>query len=94
MTMHVTPPPAIDLVADAVERVRPDLDRSKPVTERIHNFWAGVRAARHRGASDVVADEFRALAEASGLIAALGKHGKADVDHVIAWALRNRNPFH
>jgi hypothetical protein len=94
MTTRVTPPPAIDLLADAIERVRPGLDRSHSVTERIHNLWAGVRAARHRGASGVVANEFRALAEASGLIADLGKHGNADVDHVILWALRNRNPFH
>jgi hypothetical protein len=93
MTFHVAPPAAIDLVTDAIERVRPGLAGSIPVALRIQNLWAGVRAARHRGAWDVVADEFRALAQLSGLIADLGRHGAADVDHVVSWALRNRNPF-
>ena len=31
--------------------------------------------------------------EVAGLLAALGKHGRSDIEHVIAWALRGHDPF-
>jgi hypothetical protein len=93
MSAHVSPPPAVDLLAQAVEHVRKRLDRSVPTAPRVCLFWAAVVAARELGASDVVIEEFTQLARDTGLTADLGRHGDEDVEHVIRWGLLNRDPF-
>ncbi len=85
--------PAVDLLAQAIARVRPHLDRSTPIGERARIFWAGVVAARDLAAVDVIEEEFTDLAQATGLIADLGPHGKVDAAHLIRWALIDQNPF-
>ena len=87
----MTAPP--DLLSQAIMRVRPHLDRSTSAAHRLGVLWAGVIAARKPGAADVAAEEFMALAAISGLVADLGRHARADVAHVIAWGLLNRDPF-
>ena len=86
-------PSAIDLISHAIWYVRPHLDRSIPVTDRVRNLWAAVVAARDLGTSDVIEDEFLRLASDSGLAHDLGRHADNDLRHVIRWAMRNRNPF-
>jgi hypothetical protein len=86
-------PAAVDLLSRATDHVRPHLDRSNPLGERLRAFWAGVVAARDLGASDAVEEEFLNLAQEAGLLADLGYH-VADLRHVIRWAMWNQNPFH
>jgi hypothetical protein len=93
MTLHVPPPPAVDLLAEAIEYVRPYLDRTRLVHHRVRAFWAGVVVARDLGALDVVEQEFTRLARDSGLTDDLGAAGSADVAHLIRWGLIDRNPF-
>jgi hypothetical protein len=93
MSIRFPPPPAIDLLAQAVDQVRQRLDRSQAIGKRIRVFWAGVVAARDFGAADVVADEFEQLARDTGLTASLGYHGEEDIKHLIRWALVDQNPF-
>jgi hypothetical protein len=88
-----SPSPSSDLLSQMIERLRPLLHRGAPVKQRITIFWSFVIESRHLGASDVVAEEFRALACDTGLISDLGRHGAEDVEHVISWGLRNFNPF-
>jgi hypothetical protein len=61
-------PAAVDLLSRATDHVRPHLDRSNPLGERLRAFWAGVVAARDLGASDVAEEEFFQLAEETGLV--------------------------
>ena len=94
MSALPTPSPAIDLLAQFVARIRPTLtDRSVPIKARIRLFWSAAKAASSCGASDVVTEEFAALADITGLTADLGRHGSEDVEHVLRWAWRGRNPF-
>jgi hypothetical protein len=86
-------PKANDLVTRAAEYVRPHLDRSNPLGERLRALWAAVVAARDLGASDVVEEHFLRLAHDSGLFADLGRNADADLRHVIRWAMLNQNPF-
>jgi hypothetical protein len=83
----------LDLVAQAADYVRPHLDRSKPIGERLRALWAAVVAARDFGASDVIEEEFLRLARDTGLSAELGHSADADLRHVIRWAIRDLNPF-
>jgi hypothetical protein len=82
-----------DLLAQAADHIRPYLDRSKPVGERLRAVWAAVVAARDLGASDVVEEEFIQLARSTGLIVDLGGHAEADLRHVIRWAILDQSPF-
>jgi hypothetical protein len=93
MTTGLTPPTAVDLLTLATDYVRPLLDRSSPIAERLHALWAGVVAARDVGANDVVEAEFLELARDVGLFTDLGSHADADLQHVIRWAIRDQNPF-
>jgi hypothetical protein len=86
-------PKSADLLAQAADHIRPYLDRTKPVGERLRTLWAGVVAARDLGASDAVEEEFFQLAQEAGLVADLGYHALADLRHVIRWALLDQNPF-
>jgi hypothetical protein len=109
MTAHVFPPPpafdeaeysrllehrpALDLLAQAIEHVRPHLDRQHSIHDRARAFWAGLLAARRMNvaASDVIEQEFNELAHVTGLTADIGRQcryphdGQEDVDHVIRW---------
>jgi hypothetical protein len=85
--------PAIDLIDRAAEYVKPYLDCSIPVSNRVRNLWAAVFAARDLGASDVIEDEFMRLARDTGLARDLGSHADEDLRHVIRLAMVGRNPF-
>ena len=93
MTAPLPQPTPIDLVRQAAGYVRPYLDRSNPIGERLRTFWAAVVAARECGASDVVEEEFLQLARDTGLAVDLGRHADADLRHVIRWAMLEQNPF-
>jgi hypothetical protein len=93
MTASIFAPKAANLLAEAITCVRPMLDRSKTVVDRIRIFWAGVVAAHDLGATDVVEEEFLRLAHESGLYADLGANADADLRHVIRWAMFDQNPF-
>jgi hypothetical protein len=86
-------PPPVDLLEQATAYMRPRLDRSIPVGERLMNLWAAVVAACDLGASDVVEEEFTRLAYDTGLARDLGRHADENLKHVIRWAMRNQNPF-
>ncbi len=93
MTLSYPPPIPIDLLAQAANYVRPRLDRSKPISERLKTLWAAAVAARDLGASDAVEDQFLQLARDAGLSSDLGRHADAELRHVIRWAIRDQNPF-
>jgi hypothetical protein len=84
---------SVEFLMQAADYVRPHLDRSKPISERIQALWAAVVAARDFGASDVVEKEFLQLARETGLFADLGRSADTDLRHVIRWAIRDQNPF-
>lgn len=86
-------PSTFDLLTQAADYVRPFLDRSNPISERLHALWAAAVAARNLGASDVIEDEFLQLARDTGLVADLGRRGDADLRHIIRWAMLDQNPF-
>lgn len=81
------------LLTEAITYVRPLLDRTYPIGERLQSLWAAVVAARDVGASDVVEAEFLQLAQDVGLFADLGRHAAVDLRHIIRWALLDQNPF-
>jgi len=93
MTASLLMPPTVSLLAQATAYVRPHLDRSLPIGDRLRSFWAAVVAARDLGASDVVESEFLRLALDAGLAADLGHNAHEDLRHVIRWAMLDRNPF-
>jgi hypothetical protein len=99
-------PAPVDLLAAAMERVRPAVsDRRKSTKQRMRTLWAAAKAARDLGTWDVVHGVFGALAVQAGLINSRGwwtgadvrpsarSYGLEDIDHVITWALRGWNPF-
>jgi hypothetical protein len=86
-------PVSVDLLARAIEHVRPHLNPSLPIGERVRNFWAGVVASRDLAAADVIEAEFLPLARETGLYRDLGWHAEQDLRHVIHWAMINQNPF-
>jgi hypothetical protein len=90
-------PPA-DLLTQAIELVRPQLEQSKPLKERVEIYWSAVAAAVELAAVDVLREEFLRLAEQTGLAADLKQHADLynsdeTLAHVIRWALLRRNPF-
>jgi hypothetical protein len=94
MSTSFTSPCATDLLTEAVAYVRPRLEGTIPIGDRLRTLWAGVAASRHLGSSDVVEAEFLKLARQTGLTAELGHHADTDLLHVIHWAMRDMNPFH
>jgi hypothetical protein len=91
----LTPSPAVgaDLLSHAIRYVKPHLDRSLSVGERLRALWAAVVAARNLAASDVVEQEFLELAQQTGLATDLGRHADDDLRHVVRWAMLNLKPF-
>jgi hypothetical protein len=102
--MNAHAPVVIDLLEDAIARVRPSLLEGS-TKQRIRLLWGAAKMARNLGASDVVRDRFVELAVEVGLIDRSGywtgkgvhadfrRHGREDVEHVIRWAQRRMNPF-
>jgi hypothetical protein len=95
MTAPAAQPVAVQLLAQAIERIRSELDRAKPINERVRVFWANV-AARDLGTAEV-RERFWQLAIDVGLYADLGRHpphaAKETIEHLIRWGLLERNPF-
>jgi hypothetical protein len=54
-------PPA-DYLTQAIELVRPQLERSKALKERVEIYWSAVTAAVELGVVDVVCETFWGLA--------------------------------
>jgi hypothetical protein len=88
-----TPPSAIDLLIHATVYLRPYLDRSVPVGDRLRNFWAAAVAARDLADCELVESEFLQVAREAGLAVDLGRHADDDLRHVIRWAMLRQNPF-
>ena len=84
---------AIDFLTLTSDYVRPQLDRSRPIGDRLKALWAAVVTARDYGASDVVQEEFLLLARHTGLFADLGRRADVDLRHIVRWGLLNQNPF-
>jgi hypothetical protein len=89
----MSPRPPTDVLARAIEHVRPHLDPALPIGERIRNFWAGVVASRELAASEMIEAKFLPLAHEVGLAGELGRHAEEDLRHVIRWAMLDQNPF-
>jgi hypothetical protein len=91
----LTPSPAVgaDFLSHAIRYVKPHLDRSLRVAERLRALWAAVVAARDLAASDVVEEEFLKLAQQTELATDLGRHADDDLRHVVRWAMLNLKPF-
>jgi hypothetical protein len=96
--ISIKAPPACDLLTQAIELVRPQLERSKPLKERVEIYWAAIAAANSLAAVDIVRDEFLRLAKETGLAADLKQHADLyhsdkTLEHVLRWGLLRRNPF-
>jgi hypothetical protein len=91
-------PAPVDLLTQAIELVRPQLHRSKPLKERVEIYWSAIAAANSLAAADVLREEFLRLAEQTGLAADLKQHADLyhsdkTLEHVLRWGLLRRNPF-
>lgn len=106
VVMIVYAPQAVDLLEQAIERVRPMLaDDNKSTKERIRILWAAAKSARHLASSDIIRNAFAKLAIDVRLIDDTGywtgsdvrksvrRFGAEDVSHAINWAIRGWNPF-
>jgi hypothetical protein len=80
-------------LTQVIDQLRPQLARDIPVRERIVVIWAVIVESADLGATDVVQDDFQCLAEETGLIADLGRHGREDFEHVLRAGMRGWNPF-
>jgi len=90
--IRVAPPPAVDLLTCALDRMRPYLDRSLPIGERVLNFWAAAVAARDLGAADQVQADLLDLARDCSLTTDL-PFGAETVSHLIRSAFMNFKPL-
>ncbi len=94
MNAPCPPPPAVDLFAQAIEAARTLIsNRNLPLQTRLALFWTCAKASRDLAALDVFETEFHRIADESGLTAAIGRHAREDLQHVIRWAWRGWNPF-
>jgi hypothetical protein len=67
-----------------------------PVKLRLRLFWEAARAARGKAPDEELRRAFLERARTSGLIDAVhavSHHGRADVGHVLRWALQNKDPW-
>jgi hypothetical protein len=85
--------PPVDLLTQAIELVRPHLERSKPLEERIKTYWAAIAAANNLAAVDVLREDFLQLAHDSGLAADIKQHTDLSLEQILRWGLLRRNPF-
>ena len=88
----------LDLLGQAIRIVRPQLERSKPVKERVEIYWSAIAAASDLAAADVVRDDSLDLATQTGLADDLRQHADLyhtdkTLEHVLRWGLLRRNPF-
>ena len=88
----------IDLLTQAVEFVRADLDRSIPVQQRARIFWAGVCCARALASAEIVTEQFTRLARETLLIHDLVQsggsfNGRETIAHLIRCGLIEGDPF-
>jgi hypothetical protein len=87
MSIHASPPPAVDLLAQGIQRVRRGLLAATTLPQRVRIFCAGLKVCRDLGASDVVHDEFVLLAVDSGLFDEFASKppyaAAAMIDHLI-----------
>jgi hypothetical protein len=86
-------PPGVDFLAQAIECLRPHLNRSRSLKKRAHVFWSGVASVADLAATDVVETEFYQLAIDTSLHADFGKRADETITHLLRWGLRNQNPF-
>jgi hypothetical protein len=95
-SIRLTTRQGIELV-HAIKRVRPDLDRAKPIKQRVRVFWAAAKAARNLDVSHVVHDELYQLAIDTGLFVDLSQRppyaADETLEHLIRWGLLEREPF-
>ena len=87
-----------DLLSQAIDMLRPMLNRKRPVRQRVRVFWAAVKNGRSFAAADVLSTEFYQLALETKLVADLDDRrrrlsGEITIRHVIDWGLRGLNPF-
>ena len=61
--------------------------------ERLRLLWQAAKAAGGKADDVELHRQFLALATKSGLVASLGRHGRADVEHVVTWGLKGRDPW-
>src|SRR5262249_53478188 len=94
----INAPPTCDLLTQAIGIVRPQLERSKPLKERVEIYWAAIAAANSLAAADILREEFLRLAKDRRLAAGLQPpadlyHSDKPLEHVLRWGLLRRNPF-
>ena len=94
-----------DLLAQAINLTRAHIKAAPTTKDRLRLLWAAAKQARDFGASDTVGEAFMELAVDVGLIdtnsrwlptdvrVSIRGHGRADIEHVISWAMRGLNPF-
>src|SRR3954469_17172908 len=88
-------PPPVDLLAEALNRLRPRLaDAALTPRQRLQFLWAGAAAANRFAARDVWGDAFARLIVETGLLHRLNRRTSAqDLCHLLAWAWMGRNPW-
>jgi hypothetical protein len=89
-------PPVADLLTQAIEIIRPQLNRSTSLKQRVEIYWSAVAAAGNLATADIVHDEFLGLATETGLADDLRQSlydSDKTLEHVLRWGLLRRNPF-
>ena len=81
-----------DLQAVAA-RLTAELRATATPSARVQRLWAVGCALRGRAPEAELHALLIGCAQRSGLTAALGRHGREDVEHVVRWALLGRDPF-
>jgi hypothetical protein len=98
MTTSQLATPPDDLLTQTIGIVRPQLERSKPLKQRVEIYWAAVAAGGEFAAVDIVREEFLLLAIKTGLAEDLRQladlcNSDKTLEHVLRWGLLRRNPF-
>jgi hypothetical protein len=66
---------------------------ASPVKVRLRLLWQAAKAASGKADDAELHRQFLALATKSGLVAALGRSGREDIQHVVSWGLKGRDPW-
>jgi hypothetical protein len=82
-----------NLVIEITAHLSRKLHRELPAAARLKILWAHAEAVKDAAPKQQIQQAFLNLAGQCGLIGDLGYHGRADVRHVLGWALLGRNPF-